>query len=311
VTPVSGEPKAFYPYHALKDTIAGATVFAALFALAILVSTPLEPMADPTDATYVPRPEWYFLSLFELLKYFPGPLEPVATVVIPGLVVALLLLLPFLDRGPERRLLRRPLVAAGFAVVGAGIVTLTVLGFRDSPVRPDPAEWTPLAIAGSEFVQDARCQACHMTGGAAAPIPTLRLSREPEWLLAHVRDPEIIAPGLREPPNDGMSEGQAHAVLSYMRKMREGAPAPEVSSEMHAVARTIGRWCASCHMIDGEGGTGGPDLTRAGAERDAAWLRDWITEPEAVDPFANMPAFGGTLSEPEMTALVAYLARRK
>jgi hypothetical protein len=41
------------------------------------------------------------------------------------------------------------------------------------------------------------------------------------------------------------------------------------------------------------------------------WLRDWITEPEAVDPFANMPAFGGTLSEPEMTALVEYLARRK
>ena len=64
-------------------------------------------------------------------------------------------------------------------------------------------------------------------------------------------------------------------------------------------------------MIDGEGGTGGPDLTRAGAERDAMWLHDWITEPEAVDPFANMPAFGETLSETEMAALVQYLARRK
>ena len=48
---------------------------------------PLDAIADPTDATYVPRPEWYFLSLFQLLKYFPGPLEPVATMVIPGLVV--------------------------------------------------------------------------------------------------------------------------------------------------------------------------------------------------------------------------------
>ena len=48
---------------------------------------PLDAVADPSDATYVPRPEWYFLSLFQLLKYFPGPLEPVATMVIPGLVV--------------------------------------------------------------------------------------------------------------------------------------------------------------------------------------------------------------------------------
>ena len=48
----------------------------------------------------MPRPEWYFLVLFQLLKYFPGPLEPVATMVIPGLVCGFLLALPFLDRGP-------------------------------------------------------------------------------------------------------------------------------------------------------------------------------------------------------------------
>ena len=60
-------------------------------------------MANPADASYVPRPEWYFLSLFQLLKYFPGPLEPVATQVIPGLAVGFLALLPFLDRKRERR----------------------------------------------------------------------------------------------------------------------------------------------------------------------------------------------------------------
>ena len=64
---------------------------------------PLDEMANPADASYIPRPEWYFLSLFQLLKYFPGPLEPVATQVIPGLAVGFLALLPFLDRTRERR----------------------------------------------------------------------------------------------------------------------------------------------------------------------------------------------------------------
>ena len=77
--PVPGEAKPFYPYHALKDTIAGALVFALLVTFAIVFTTPLDQIADPSDASYVPRPEWYFLSLFQLLKYFPGPLEPLAT----------------------------------------------------------------------------------------------------------------------------------------------------------------------------------------------------------------------------------------
>ena len=64
-------------------------------------------------------------------------------------------------------------------------------------------------------------------------------------------------------------------------------------------------------MIDGEGESSAPDLSRAGATRDAQWLRDWITDPTAVDPFANMPAFGGVLDEEEMTAIVNFLAARK
>ena len=135
--PAAGEGKAFYPYHALKDTIAMALVFAILLTIALKFRVPLDAVADPSDATYVPRPEWYFLSLFQLLKYFPGKLEPVATIVIPGLVVGGLLLLPFLDRRPDRHLLRRPLVLAAFTVLGAGVVALTYLGFKDSPAHAD------------------------------------------------------------------------------------------------------------------------------------------------------------------------------
>jgi ubiquinol-cytochrome c reductase cytochrome b subunit len=119
---VPGDPRPFYPYHALKDTIAGALVFALLLTFAVSFPTPLDQIADPSDASYVPRPEWYFLSLFQLLKYFPGPLEPLATMVIPGLVVAVLVLLPFIDRRPDRHFLKRPLVTGGFAVIGGAII---------------------------------------------------------------------------------------------------------------------------------------------------------------------------------------------
>ena len=93
-------------------------MFALLLTVAVVFRPPLDAIADPTDASYVPRPEWYFLSLFQLLKYFPGPLEPLATMVIPGLVVALLFLLPFLDSRADRHPMKRPLVTGGFALIG-------------------------------------------------------------------------------------------------------------------------------------------------------------------------------------------------
>src|SRR6185436_12594829 len=124
ITPRPGPAKPFYPYHALRDTLAVAAVFACLITLAATAGVPLDGVADPSDATYVPRPEWYFLSLFQMLKYFPGRLEPVATLVIPGAVVTFLALVPFLDRRPERHPARRPLVMLAFGLLAAGAGTL-------------------------------------------------------------------------------------------------------------------------------------------------------------------------------------------
>ena len=88
-------------------------VFAILVALAYFVGVPTEARANPADTTYTPRPEWYFLFLFQLLKYFPGNLEVIGVVVIPTLVILLLLALPFIDRSPKRHFLRRPLASFG------------------------------------------------------------------------------------------------------------------------------------------------------------------------------------------------------
>src|SRR5262245_49645542 len=212
ITPRQGASTPFYPYHAIRDTLAVAAVFAGLITLAATVPVPLDGMADPSDATYIPRPEWYFLSLFQLLKYFPGPLEPVATLVIPGAVVTLVALLPFLDRRPERHPARRPLVMLAFGVLAVGAGTLTFLGLKDSPAHAEPGHFTPMAIAGAEFAADQRCVACHRTGGAANPVPEMRITKDLDWVLAHMRDPDTITPGSRKPPAGAMRESQARSV---------------------------------------------------------------------------------------------------
>jgi ubiquinol-cytochrome c reductase cytochrome b subunit len=308
----AGEPRPFYPYHALKDTIAMAVVFALLLTAAYAIPAPLDAIADPSDATYVPRPEWYFLSLFQLLKYFPGPLEPVATIVIPGVIVVALFALPFLDRRPDRHPLKRPLITGGFAAVGLAIAALTWLGLQDAPAYADPDDWGPVAIAGRELTADERCVQCHRVGGAANVLTATRLRRDPEWLLSHVQDPEIIAPGLRQAPPGGMNTLSGRAVLAYMHKVRAGSRGPDVSAEVATASRIFATRCANCHVIDGDGdGSAGGNLSRIGGEHDAKWLRDWITDPAAIDETAEMPAFGDRLSEEEMIAIVNYLARRK
>ena len=108
-----------------------------------------------------------------------------------------------------------------------------------------------------------------------------------------------------------MSQSQGRAVASYMHKVRAGGIAPDIAGETRTAILVYGRWCGNCHIIDGEGVKQGPDLTRAGEKRDAKWLREWISDPEAVDELADMPAFNDKLSEEELTAIANYLAVRK
>jgi quinol-cytochrome oxidoreductase complex cytochrome b subunit len=92
----------FWPDSIYKDLLISFAIFLLLLLLATALGVPSEPKADPSDTTYIPRPEWYFLFLFQMLKYFPGKLEWLGTAVIPGLVVLFLLLLPLLDRKTAR-----------------------------------------------------------------------------------------------------------------------------------------------------------------------------------------------------------------
>lgn len=120
----------FFPYWATKDALLGALLLGFLIYLSYTVRASLEFPADPTSSNYTPRPEWYFLFLFQLLKYFPGPLEVVAVVVVPMIAVGWLMLLPFIDRSEERRPWRKPITTTiGIAAI-VSFVLLTALALN-------------------------------------------------------------------------------------------------------------------------------------------------------------------------------------
>ena len=319
MTAKAGPPIPFYPWHVIKDTLMMAAIFALLITFAVKFPAHLDEIANPADASYIPRPDWYFLSLFELLKYFPGPFEPVATMVIPGLVVGFLFALPFLDRGADRRPFSRgrlPITVTMLGIVG-GVVALTVVGLTHMPEKYDPDDWGPRAIAGHQLViaEDNKCSRCHVRGGPAAPLEITRITKDQEWLLAHMADPVAIAPGVRtdaDPaPSRLLTLPQSQAVLAYLRRIRAGATPPELSGERLIAAQTFSTSCAGCHKISGEGGESGPDLSNVGARRDAATIKRIIINPTSEYPDTLMPAFAERLSEQQINALVQYLADRR
>ena len=120
--------KPFYPDQVFEDLVGMLILFVVLACVALFVSVPLEDVADPTNADYDPRPEWYFLFLFQLLKYFQGPFEIIGTFVIPTVGMVLLLLLPFLDRSEREVLWKRPIALTVTSLSVVAIVGLTILG---------------------------------------------------------------------------------------------------------------------------------------------------------------------------------------
>ena len=111
--------KPFFPYAVFKDGTMACITLAVIILLAVVLGAELGPKADPTTTTYVPRPEWYFFFLFELLRVVkPSVLTPLATIGIPTICMILLIMLPFIDRSPERRPERRPVATSSARVPG-------------------------------------------------------------------------------------------------------------------------------------------------------------------------------------------------
>ena len=122
----------FWPDSIFKDLIVSLAIFVLLVLMASFLGVENSPKADPSDTSYIPRPEWYFLFLFKFLALYGqipvvGKIEWLATVLIPGIGIGLLTLLPFIDRSPQRYYTRRMLPITVMGVIVLDMVLLTMM----------------------------------------------------------------------------------------------------------------------------------------------------------------------------------------
>ncbi len=213
--------EAFYPRQVYMDAVVMLGIFAVLAGLAAGVPIPLTDKANPSDTTFVPVPEWYFLFYYELLKYVHGPLEPVATWVLPVIVVALLLFWPFIDRNPARNPIRRPA-----AIISGGLFLLVVfslLGISLKNIYAVPRVDPAIAHGKAVYAQFgcAGCHRIHGEGSAVAPDLSYVGDERPDrdWHIRHFRDPQSVSPGSFM-PKFPLSERELNDLTAYMLSLK-------------------------------------------------------------------------------------------
>jgi menaquinol-cytochrome c reductase cytochrome b/c subunit len=205
--------KPFFPYAVLKDSTMALVVVGVIIAMSIVLGAEQGPKADPTSTSYVPRPEWYFYFLFELLRVLKArpELVPLAAIGIPTICIALLLLLPFYDRGPERHPGRRPIATTAGVLTMLAMAYLTYTGaVTGSPTEID-LKVAPRYEAGKEVVAGSGCLACHKLGenGNDGPGPELTHIGAQIPRAAIVRSIKIgpsIMPSFRDFPPKKLNE---------------------------------------------------------------------------------------------------------
>jgi mono/diheme cytochrome c family protein len=296
--------KSFFPYAVFKDTLVAFLLMAALVFLAHRLGAKLDDLADPTDSSYNPRPEWYFLFLFQALKYFPGKMEAVAAILLPGVGLAVLFLLPVLDRGPERHPLRRPFwTALGILALG-GWGYLTWEGLR-SPMTNPITEQNPMAVQGRRLYQDLKCYYCHSIhghGGKVGPDLAIVAGLQTDaWLTKHFRNPQAVTPGTPMPKMN-LLDDEIKSLIAYLRTLGIGEPYTKDAPKIFTAN------CAVCHKLGKEGQEIGPDLTNIGAGRDKSFIKRYIEDPTLFNAKSVMPKFNSQLTAVEIEDLSRYLA---
>jgi len=229
---LKAQGKPFFPYAVAKDGAMAVVVMAIIITMSLVLGAELGSKANPTTTTYVPRPEWYFFFLFEVLRVIKPPsLVPLATIGVPTLCMILLFLLPFYDRGPERRPERRPIATiTGIAVIAA-MAFLTYEGANaGSPTAIEMT--TPAAVvhaggaslseytAGSKVVAQSGCLACHKIGenGNAGPGPDLThiASRLPRQGIART----LVNPTAPMPSFKNLPPKKFTAIVNFLAQLK-------------------------------------------------------------------------------------------
>ncbi len=316
----------YFPEYALRDLSVGLGLLLLLMVISALFGAPLDERADPASTDYVPRPEWYFFFVFQLLKYFSGDMEVIGIVVIPILGVLFLILLPFLDRSRQRHFRRRPVVTGATVTMLASVVVLTMIAVVEAPPRADASDLT-FAAAGIDghdlFITS--CAHCHGDVGEGAPNPAQPGDIIPpistaEYLASRTDESirTVVAAGL---PGAGMAAfevtqgGPLHAeevdaIVAHIRSW-ESDPPVQLDGSVSAAALSNNaeflypELCAGCHGIAGEGGSGSA-LAAPGyrQSRDDRQIFDSINLGHEA---TAMVAWGSVLSHSQITELVGHI----
>lgn len=263
----------FYPDQVLRDLVVFAVVLAILIGLSGFLLTPVAGPADPLDATYTARPDWPFLFLFQTLKYLPGQLEPLGTVGLPTIGLLLLLLVPWLDRSPERSPMKRPLAVGAFAVVVAALVGLSIIGAQSGGASVAASTGAPGPTPDSSIV-------------STPPVPGASVASRQVGGAEHGSTLFVLycaechgEKGVKGVKNPGSADGEVPP-LNPIDPALKGQTAQEFVSGLDG-------------YLQNGSVPGPPD-----------------SSPTAV-PRLKMPSFGNTyaLTQPQIADLEAYLMR--
>jgi ubiquinol-cytochrome c reductase cytochrome b subunit len=233
-----------------RDAIIGSVVFLALALWALKHPAPLGPPVAEAGADYLPRPGAQFLWLYQSLKYIPGGLGSIVSVVLPGIVLAVLVALPWLKR---RRLIAGSLLAAGVVLVVVMTTASYLSDRRDprtaqqfarqaaaeeawrlAPVNPATITLTTNAAGsgGAPVMYTKFCANCHGPQGQGAqqgPLrfpPLLDVSSKPrrsvEDIVGLLKDP--AAYGLQPPMRSfsgKLTEEQMREIAEWIVKLKK------------------------------------------------------------------------------------------
>ncbi|MBN2547518.1 MAG: c-type cytochrome [Anaerolineales bacterium] len=274
----------FFPDIIYKDLLIVFAIFIILIMLGTFIGVKNEPRVDPNDSAYVPRPEWYFLFLFQMLKYFPGEIEWVGTTVVPGLAVLVLFLLPFIDRNPYRHFSKRKIGIGVMSLIVLGMVFLTVQAAATTPPSEEAdtlaSSLSEEILAGSDLYS-IQCVECHGGEGEGGEIKGVEglegviVNPINSQDMMYTRTDETLyniidygQPNLQMPPfgtaNGGeLGPGEMRAIVTFMRytwddraelpqEVTAASAIPVLgpdeipSYEVH-VAPIFKRYCISCH----------------------------------------------------------------
>jgi len=327
-----------WPDQALRNALMGAMV-CGVVSVAVIArhGAPLESPADPTSS-YLARPEWYALPLFQLRMFFEGPLEIVATMIIPGIVTALAFALPFLDRGATTRLGDRRRVLTG---AGLSLAVLTCLGTTalvkdardpayakaraEEKVRGETAR--RLALKGvpadgnvfrndpqyrAREIWDDRCAGCHgLAGTGGEKGPDLKDYNSRAWIRGFLANPDgpltmgpaKIEKGMR--PVEGTPD-DIDALVEYVYA-ETGAADADATRAGRGRDLLAQKDCDTCHDFDGEGENDGPNLKGRGT---AKWIAVVIADgshPLLFGDRNKMTKFRSKLTGDEIDELAKFV----